>query len=311
MSKGISRREFLKRTYGLGVAVGLASFFPGVESITAEEDSKIDLAVVKGDPQAAVKTAVELLGGISSFVKPGDRVLVKPNMAFANPPNWGSTTDPRVVRAVSELCLEAGAKKVVIMDHTLRAGEACLKESGIRDAVSDLGKVAVVTANTERFFTDAEIPDGDALKKVAVVKELGKCECFINLPCAKSHAATGVSFGMKNLMGLIWDRQYFHERTDLNKAIAELATLIRPDLTILDATKALLNGGPGGPGKVMELGTIVAGTDQVAVDSFGTTLAPWYGQAFVGRQVRHILEAHKLGLGEIDVKKLRIKRVTV
>jgi len=311
MSKGISRREFLKRSYGLGVAVGLVSLLPSIESLSAEEDAKIDLAVVNGDPQLAVNKAVELLGGISSFVRPGDRVLVKPNMSFANPPNWGSTTDPRVVRAVSLLCLGAGAKKVVIMDHTLRAAEACLKESGIKDAVSDLDKVAVVTANTERFFTDAEVPDGDALKTVAVVKQLGKSECFINLPCAKSHAATGVSFGMKNLMGLIWDRQYFHERTDLNKAIAELATVVKPDLTILDATRALLNGGPGGPGKVKELSTIVAGTDQVAVDSYGTSLAPWYGQTFTGKQVRHIIEAYNLGLGEIDLEKLRVKRVSV
>lgn len=311
MSKGISRREFLRRSYGLGVAVGLASLLPGVERIAALEDSEIDLAVVNGDPRPAVKKAIELLGGISLFVKAGDRVLVKPNMSFANPPSWGSTTDPRVVRALSELCLEAGAKKVVIMDHTLRAAEACLKESGIRDAVSDLNKVAVVAANTERFFTDAEVPDGDALKTVAVVKQLGKSDCLINLPCAKSHAATGVSFGMKNLMGLVWDRQYFHERTDLNKAIAELATVMKPDLTILDATRALLNGGPGGPGKVKELSTIVAGTDQVAVDSYGTSLAPWYGQTFSGKQVRHIIEAYNLGLGEIDIEKLKIARVSI
>ena len=311
MSRGISRREFLRRSCGLGVALGLTSLIPGIEAIAAVEDSEIDLAVVSGAPQPAIKKAIELLGGISLFVKPGDRVLLKPNMSFGNPPNWGSTTDPRVVRAVSLLCLEAGAKKVVIMDHTLRAAEACLKESGIRDAVSDLDKVAVVTANTERFFTEVEVPDGDALKTVAVAKQFIKCESFINLPCAKSHAATGVSLGMKNLMGLIWDRQYFHERTDLNKAIAELAALMKPDLIILDATRALLNGGPGGPGRVKEIGTIVAGTDQVAVDSYGTSLAPWYGQTFSGKQVRHILEAFNLGLGEIDIEKLRVKRVSI
>jgi len=311
MSRGISRREFLRKTYGLGVAVGLASVLPGIDPIAAIGDSDVDLAVVKGKPEDSVAQAVELLGGISSFVSEGDRVLVKPNMSFGNPPSWGSTTDPRVVRAVCELCLEAGARKVVVMDHTLRAPEACLKESGIRDGVSDLVKVSVVAANSERFYRETKIPNGRALKKVLVAKQIGKCDCLINLPCAKSHAATGVSFGMKNLMGLIWDRQYFHENTDLNKAIAELASLIRPNLIILDAGRALMNGGPGGPGKVRELGTVIAGTDQVVVDSFATTLVPWYGQTFTGSQVKHILEAHKLGLGEIDLGKLRIKKVSV
>lgn len=311
MSKGISRREFLKKTYGLGVAVGLASVLPGIDPVAPVEDSDIDLAVVRGKPEDRVSEAVDILGGISSFVNKGDRVLIKPNMSFANPPGWGSTTDPWVVRTVCELCLEAGAKRVVVMDHTLRAPEACFKESGIKEAVSHLSKVSVVAANMERFYREVEIPGARALKKVLVAKQIAKCDCLINLPCAKSHSATGVSLGMKNLMGLVWDRQYFHEKTDLNRAIAELATVVRPNLVILDASRALMNGGPGGPGKVRDLETVIAGTDQVAVDSYATTLAPWYGQTFTGRQVRHILEAHKLGLGEIDLDKLRIERVSV
>jgi uncharacterized protein (DUF362 family) len=309
MKSDISRREFLKRTRDAGVALGLASVLPGFNPLQAEEEPRTDLAVVKGLPGPAVRKAVALLGGISSFVSPGDRVLIKPNMSFGNPPNWGSTTDPGVVRAMCELCLEAGAKKMVIMDHTLRSPEACLREAGIRDAVADLEDVAVITANSERFFRPAEVPNGDALKEVDIAKEIDKCDCLINMPCAKSHGATGVSFGMKNLMGLVWDRGYFHERTDLNRAIAELATVIKPDLVLLDASRALITGGPGGPGKVKELGTVVAGRDQVAVDSFATTLAPWYGQTFTGSQVRHIAEAHRLGLGEIDLEKLRIERV--
>ncbi len=311
MKRNISRREFFKRTRDVGVALGLASVVPGFDAIGAEEEPRPDLAAVKGAPGPAVRKALSLLGGISSFVSLGDRVLIKPNMSFGNPPNWGSTTDPKVVRAICELCLEAGAKKLVIMDHTLRSPESCLREAGIMDAVSDLEDVAVVTANSERFFRRAEVPDGDALKEVDIAKEIDKCDCLINMPCAKSHGATGVSFGMKNLMGLVWDRGYFHERTDLNKAIAELATLVKPDLVLLDASRALLTGGPGGPGKVKELGTVVAGRDQVAVDSYATTLAPWYGQTFTGPQVRHILEAHRLGLGEIDLDKLRVERVDV
>lgn len=307
----MTRREFLKRTYGLTIAAGLASAIPGFDPLFAEEEAGVDLAVVKGEPDKAVRKAIALVGGIASFVSRGDRVLIKPNMSFANPPSWGSTTNPKVVRSVSSVCLEAGARSVIILDHTLRSPESCLRECGIRDAVSDLDGVAVITANSERLFTNVRVPGGEALQETMVVKQVQKCDCIINVPCAKSHGATGVSFGMKNLMGLVWDRRYFHERTDLNKAVAELAKLIRPDLIVLDASRALVNGGPGGPGKVKELGIIVAGTDQVAVDSFATTLAPWYGQSFTGTQVRHIVEAHRLGLGEIDLDKLRIERVDV
>jgi len=311
MTAWMTRREFLRKTCGLGMAMGLASVLPGIDPLFGEEKHDVDLAVVKGEPDAAVRKAVALLGGISSFVNPGDKVLIKPNMSFANPPSWGSTTDPKVVRSVCDLCLEAGAKQIIILDHTLRSPEACLRECGIRDAVDDLNSVAVITANSERLFTGVDIPDGEALKQTMIAKQIEKCDCLINMPCAKSHSATGVSFGMKNLMGLVWDRRFFHERTDLNKAIAELAKLIKPDLIILDASRALMTGGPGGPGKVQVLGTVVAGTDQVAVDSYATTLAPWYGQTFTGSQVRHIVEAHKLGLGEIELDKLKIERVDV
>jgi uncharacterized protein (DUF362 family) len=309
MTEKLTRREFLRKTYGLGMALGLASLIPSLDPLGAEEKARVDLAVVKGEPDAAVRKAVALIGGISSFVSKGAKVLIKPNMSFASPPSWGSTTNPKVVRSVCELCIEAGAKQIIVLDHTLRSPESCLREAGIKDAVSDLDSVAVVTANSERLFTNVKIPDGEALKETMVARQVEKCDCLINMPCAKSHGATGVSFGMKNLMGLVWDRQYFHEKTDLNKAIAELARLIRPHLIILDASRALLTGGPSGPGKVQVLGTVVAGTDQVAVDSFATTLAPWYGQTFTGSQVRHIVEAHRLGLGEIDLERIRIERV--
>jgi uncharacterized protein (DUF362 family) len=252
-----------------------------------------------------------MLGGIERFVKEGDRILLKPNLSFANSPEWGSTTEPQVIRAVAQLCVEAGARRVVIMDHTLRAKEACREETGIKGALKGLDRVTLALVDQRRFFTEVEVPQGKALKTVEIAKEVLKSNVLINLPCAKSHSATGVSFGMKNLMGLIWDRGYFHERTDLNQAIAELSTVIAPHLILLDATRALVSGGPGGPGKVRELGTIVAGTDPVAVDSYGATLAPWYGRTLKGEHVRHILHAHELGLGEIDIDLLKVSRVNI
>jgi uncharacterized protein (DUF362 family) len=117
--------------------------------------------------------------------------------------------------------------------------------------------------------------------------------------------------GIKGLMGLIWDRWSFHSRYNINLALADLATVIRPQLTILDATRALVTGGPGGPGEVSKPNLVIAGIDPVAVDAYGVTVAPWYGQQFKGRQVEHLLTAHQRGLGKIDLDQLRIAKATV
>jgi uncharacterized protein (DUF362 family) len=134
-----------------------------------------------------------------------------------------------------------------------------LQKTGIKEALKGLKGVALLLVEQQRFFTEVEVPEGKELSKVEVAKEVTKSDVIINLPCAKSHSATGVSFGIKNLMGLIWDRSYLHRSTDLNQSIAELSTVIKPRLTILDATRALVTGGPGGPGKVKELGRWASG----------------------------------------------------
>jgi len=148
------------------------------------------------------------------------------------------------------------------------------------------------------------------LLSVKVAKAVLQADKLINLPTAKSHSATGVSLGLKNLMGLIWERSSLHSM-NLHRAIAELSLVIRPDLTIVDATRALTSGGPGGPGKTVELNTVVAGADVVAVDSYTVGLTPWYNRAYTGKSVKYIAAAAELGLGEIDPEKMTIKEISV
>jgi uncharacterized protein (DUF362 family) len=150
------------------------------------------------------------------------------------------------------------------------------------------------------------VPKGKALKKVEVMWDVLMANVIINLPIAKSHMATGVTLGLKNQMGLIWDRGYFHGEVDLDQAIADLATVIRPRLTILDASRVMTEGGPFGPGRLESPRKIIAGTDPVAVDAYGVTLAQWYGKTFSPRQVKHIVHAAELNLGEIDLARLNI-----
>ncbi len=303
--QGMTRRQFLKAT-AAGVFVCGVTGNPPI-SRAAEE---YDLAVISGDPVAATRKALEAMGGISRFVKKGQQVILKPNMSFAKTPDAGATTHPLVVVTVAQACIEAGAHQVLVIDHTLQRAEVCLERAGIRDACKNMPGVHVLTFQDRKFFREIKIPQGKVLERVEVVREVLDNSVLINIPVAKSHSATGVSMGMKGLMGLIWERESFHAQLNINQAIADLGTVIKPHLTILDATRALVSGGPGGPGEVKKPNLIIAGVDPVAVDSYGVGIVPWYGQNFKGRQVEHLLVAHQRGLGKIDVDQLKILKGT-
>ena len=297
---GMTRRNFLKMA-----AAGTALSFVGGHSLsTAKEE--YDLAVISGEPAAATRKALEAIGGISRFVKRGQRVVLKPNMSFARTPDFSATTHPLVVATVAQACMEAGAQQVLVLDHTLQRAELCLERAGIREACKNISGVHVLALQERKFFGEMKVPEGKALERVEVFKEILDGHVLINVPVAKSHSATGVSLGLKGLMGMIWDRESFHSQYNINQAIADLATVIKPQLTILDATRALTSGGPGGPGEVQKPNLVIAGIDPIAVDSYGVSIAPWYGRNFKGRQVEHLLAAHQRGLGKIDLDQLRI-----
>ena len=296
----ITRRQFLKRT-AAGMALGLI----GRPSFSIA-DEEYDLAVISGEPVAATKKALEAMGGITRFVKKGQRVVLKPNMSFSRTPDFSATTHPLVVATVAQACMEAGAQQVLVLDHTLQRAELCLERAGIREACKNISGAHVLALQERKFFGEIKIPQGKVLERVEVFKEILDGYVLINIPVAKSHSATGVSMGLKGLMGIIWDRESFHSQFNINQAIADLATVIKPQLTILDATRALASGGPGGPGEVKKPNLIVAGADPVAVDSYGASIVPWYGQNFKGRQVEHLLVTHQRGLGKIDIDQLKV-----
>ena len=296
----MTRRKFLKMA-----AAGTALTLAGRPSFSVAKE-EYDLAVISGEPVAATRKALEAIGGISRFVKKGQQVVLKPNMSFARTPDFSASTHPLVVVTVAQACMEAGAQQVLVLDHTLQRAELCLERTGIREACKNISGVHVLALQERKFFREIKIPQGKVLESVEVMKDVLDSPVLINIPVAKSHSATGVSLGMKGLMGLIWDRESFHSKYNINQAIADLGTVIKPQLTILDATRALASGGPGGPGEVKKPNLIVAGIDPVAVDSYGVSIAPWYGQNFKGRQVEHLLLAHQRGLGKIDIEQLKI-----
>jgi len=314
MSDKISRRKFLKSTAGIALT---ASLSPAIDNImsNANAEEELDLAVVKSEkPESSVKAAIEALGGIGKFVKSGDIVVIKPNMAFPNPPEWGSTTNPEVVYAVAKLCLDADARSILILDHPMGRPEQCLKRSGIADACQKLGsgKIRVSMEMEQRDYKEVKLEKAKTLEKTEIHKVMLRTDTFINIPVAKSHSATGVSFGMKNVMGLIWDRISLH-KTDLHQNIADLNSFERfkPSLVLVDGTRALTTKGPEGPGRTFSLNTIVAGIDPVAVDSYAVKLSLWNGRRYDPQDVKHIAAARDMNLGEMDLSKINIEEINL
>ena len=309
-----TRRKFLRKTVltGSAVTAGFVSRLLKPPQVFSNDDpAAVDVAVVSGTPEKTVKHAFELLGGVEKFIHAGDLVLLKPNISFPNPERWGSTTSPAIVSAVARLALQAGAERVIVADNTMQDSALCFEKTGINAEFDGVEKVNLIQLNRESFFSETTVTDGKALTSVKIAKLIDRCDVLINLPCAKSHAATDVSFGLKNLMGLIWDRKYFHTGTDLHAGIAELATIIRPHITILDASRALVTAGPTGPGKVQELRTVIAGVDPLAVDAYACTLVPWNNRSISAQMVKHLNHASSLGIGEIDLNRLEIVKTSV
>ena len=301
MKTTLSRRKFLALS-SMAAAGNLA--VPGRKLFASVDKSKV--SVCQGSDKETVQNALQVFGGIENFVAENAVVVLKPNISFPNPPEWGTTTSPWLVKSVTELCLEAGAKKVIIADNPLGSSpENNLKKSGIGASVAGLDKVSVMMLSEQRKYLQKSL-SADQLKTVETARILDKADVLISLPTAKAHTETGVSFGLKNLMGLIWDRKVFHQKYNLELAIAELALYLRPQLTIMDVSRALLNNGPMGPGRVEKVNKIVAGIDPAAVDSFTLTLANFNMRKMNYHQVPHLVYAEKIGIGNANPDNIEV-----
>lgn len=302
----LNRRDFLK----LGAAAACAAGLAPVAGVAQAEEAPY-VVVAKGEAEAATKKAVEMLGGIQAFVKPGHKVVLKPNFSFAQPPEMATTTNPAVVKALAALCWEAGAKDVLILDNPLRDSELCLETSGIKDVCLKMGKNMAFGLQKPSFYKEVEIPGHKVMPKNRFMKDLLEADVLISIPVAKSHGSAGVSLSMKNLMGVIYDREVMHSRYDLHQAIVDMCRVARPQLAVIDATRVLTTNGPGGPGKVVQMDMIVASRDFVAADAQTVALCEWWGRRLKPENVQHIKLAHEQGLGRMDVDKLRVKEVQV
>ena len=300
----ITRRRFLGSTLALAATA---------KAGTALGAGKADIADVSGkDVEKMTRAAVDALGGIKTFVHSGDYVVLKANAGFPNPPAWGTTTDPVVVATIAKLCLEAKAKSVMVLEFPQgRVPEKCVERCGLSAAMEPLGSKVKVKLLGPSDFVEVDVPGGTELKKVEIAKALQSADVFINVPVAKNHTDAVVSFGLKNHMWPIKDRRAFHQQYDLQTAVADLGRVIKPHLTVLDATRALLTNGPAGPGDLATPNRIIAGRNVVSTDAYSLGVAPFGQKQLSVADVRHIALAAKAGLGSADVGSLQVKKLSI
>jgi uncharacterized protein (DUF362 family) len=231
------------------------------------------MAIVTGRNRAAtVRRAIDLVGGMASFVMPGDSVLLKVNAAFARPPALGATSHPDLVRAVIKLCFEAGARSVMVTDNPINDPASCFRLTGMSDAVSASGATLVMPHR--RYFRSVSIPDGRLIRDWPVLfHPFDGVTKLIGLAPVKDHHRSGASMTMKNWYGLLGGRRnLFHQ--DIHNIIKELSIMVSPTLVILDGTDTMMRNGPTGGAleDLKQTNTMIVSTDQVAADAIGATL---------------------------------------
>lgn len=307
--KKIDRRDFLKAS---ALAAAGGALRPVLAPAAAARPALVEVSG-PGVPRAldeAVRKLLEPLGGMSAFIKPGQKVLIKPNMGFPTPAEQRATTSPALLAALVRQVLTCQPAQVLVADNPVRRPEACLRINGIREALASL-PVKLVMPTAAAMFKRVAVPQGKSLRRVEVFSYALEADVHISVPVAKSHNAAGYSGSLKGSMGMVLDRESFHSRYDLNQAIADLGTILRPQLTVLDGLQVMTTDGPAGPGELVTTNTLVAGRDQVAVDARGVELAPLYGRRIRARQVKHLRLASEQGLGRLQLPAGQVKHITM
>lgn len=279
---------------------------PVSRNLSVPEDERFPvMAVVSGgEVPRAVRLAVEALGAISRFVSRGDVVVVKPNAAWDRTPEQAANTNPEVIAELVRLCLEAGAKKVMVADVPVNEAQSTYARSGIGAAVRGAGGELIYPE--QRLFREVNL-QGEVLTEWPVLLPFLEADKFINVPVAKHHSLTGVTLGLKNLYGVIGGQRHrLHQR--IHESLADLVGFLRPTLTVMDCWRVLLRNGPSG-GSLSDVAlrrTIAVSTDPVAADA-------WAAATFWGlpaSRLPYLGLAAARGIGTPDYEKVRMQFLT-
>jgi uncharacterized protein (DUF362 family) len=320
----ITRRESIKKIVKLSAGITVASGLPlsaMQNSVFAAETTGVAASKVKtaangawlidglgSQPDFSIRDLTRRMfaqaGGMEKFISKGDIVAIKPNISWAQPPQLAATTNPEVMMAVVELCQEAGAKSVRIVDHTIHDARRCFGVTGAGDVAKKTG--ADLVHPRQSLMRDMNL-NGRRLDAWPVFVPIVEADKVINLPIAKVHGLSGLTLGMKNWIGAVGGRRNaLHQ--DIHQSIVDLARFFRPTLTLIDAVRVLAANGPSGGREqdVRVLNRLILSNDPVAIDARAALLFNKKPE-----DIGQIRLAHQQGLGHIDLNAVRQVQVTV
>ena len=302
----VDRRTFMRESIRTALAMAAVGSLPVIDLLAAPAlaAEMPPLAVRKGkDIQRLLEQVISALGGIESFVKPGDIVVVKPNIGWDRTVELAANTHPEVVKALVQLCLEAGAKQVRIFDRTCNDERRCYTQSGIRAVVEEIKSDRVSLEYMDRrAYQELKIRGGVAFDRWKFYKPVLEADRLINVPIAKHHSISKLTLGMKNLMGVIGgNRGRMH--SNIAESLTDISSVIHSDLTVVDATRILVANGPQG-GRLKDVRhteTLIASPDIVAADAYAVTLFNLKPE-----DIPTLVSAANRGLGVMDLKRVRM-----
>ena len=308
----MKRRDFFKTGAAVTFAAGLSfdKLNAALASNTMMVESAPDMvAVMGGEPAPMLDKALEALGGISKYVKKGQKVVIKPNIGWDKGPDFAANTNPELIGALVKQCMAAGASRVTVFDNTCDNWQRCYQSSGIEKASKDAGAI-VAPGNSEVYYKTTAIPKGIRLKTAKIHQALLDADVWFNVPVLKNHGGAKMSIAMKNYMGIVWDRGFFHDN-DLQQCIADICTWEKkPVLNIIDAYRCMRKHGPQGRSisDTAVLKSLIISSDIVAADVAAIRLFNQVENMPI-ESVGHIARGEKFNLGTQDIDKLNIRRI--
>jgi len=293
--------------FAMGAGLNVLSMEEALGSAPSTPQKPYDLAAVMGgEPEVMFDRGIAAMGGMGRFVKAGQKVVVKPNIGWDKAPELAANTNPKLVGQVVKACLAAGAKEVIVFDNTCDNWKKAYATSGIEKAAKDAG-ATVITGNSERNYKPVSLPKGKVLKATKVHEKILECDVFVNVPILKHHSGAQVTFAMKNLMGIVWERRWWH-RNNLQQCIADMVTYRKPELNIVDAYRVMKKNGPRGVSledvsleKAQIISADIVAADAAAARIFGVE----------PESIGHIKIASEMGLGVMDISKLNVSRIRI
>jgi uncharacterized protein (DUF362 family) len=285
------------------------------ENVFAQATKTSDIpdlvAIYGGSAVEMFERGIAEMGGMKRFVKKGQTVVVKPNIGWDKRPEYAANTNPDLVAAIVKDCLSAGASEVVVFDHTCDEWQACYKNSGIEAAAKAAG-AKIAFAHDEKYYREVSLPRGVRLKSAKIHESIIDCDLWINVPVLKNHGGAKMTMSMKNFMGIVWDRRFWHAN-DLQQCIADCSTYSKmPSLNIVDAYRIMTQNGPKGKTTedVVLAKALFLSTDIVAVDTAALRFFNQFKEMRI-EDVSHIQKAEKAKIGTTNLDAIKVERIKI